>query len=214
MYGHWRGRWIYNSAEVVGALMKMIYKGAEAELYKSEYLGMPVVLKRRVKKRYRIEELDSKIRASRTKREVVNLIKAKKAVNTPYVYDVNMKAMEISMQFIEGPKLKEIIEEKEELSAELGKQVRAMHDINMIHGDLTTSNVIVSGGKLYFIDFGLAFFSDKTEDKAVDLQVFRDVLKSSHHRVWKKLWAAFCGGYADERVLEKLKEIDNRARYR
>ncbi len=194
--------------------MELIYKGAEAELYKDNYLEMPCVIKKRIRKSYKIEEIDNKIRTERIKRETNNLVRAKNAINCPYVYDVDMKEMSITMEYIDGKKLKEIIEANPQLGEDIGKAVHTMHEMNMIHGDLTTSNLILKNNKIYFIDFGLAQHSDKTEDKAVDLQVFRNVIQSTHHSKFEEIWNSFLKGYADEKVLKKLEEVDKRARYR
>ena len=194
--------------------MELIYKGAEAELYRDEYLGMPCVIKKRIRKPYKIEEIDNKIRIERIKHEANNLVRAKSAINVPYVYDVNMKDMSITMEYIDGEKIKDIIESKPQLGEEIGKAVHSLHEQNMIHRDLTTSNLILKENKIYFIDFGLAQHSDKTEDKAVDLQVFRDVIQSTHHAQFETIWNSFLKGYADSKVLKKLEEVDKRARYK
>ena len=128
--------------------------------------------------------------------------------------DIDMKEMSITMEYIDGEKIKDIIESNPNLGEEIGKAVRALHEENMIHGDLTTSNLILKDNKIYFIDFGLAIHSDKTEDKAVDLQVFRDVIQSTHHKEFGTIWSSFLKGYADPKVLKKLEEVDKRARYK
>jgi len=96
---------------------------------------------------------------------------------------------------------------------EIGRSVRKLHDANIIHGDLTTSNMILKD-KVYFIDFGLGFFSTRIEDKAVDLFLFKKALESKHHEVWEECFKEVLKAYGDQKVMERLKEIEKRGRYR
>ena len=196
--------------------MELLYKGAEASIWKSEYLEMPAVVKQRIAKSYRIKEIDEKIRKARIKKEVLMLIESQKAVSTPKVLDVNLKEMTITMQFIEGSKVRDLFYKGKDLekTAELiGKSLKKLHAKGIIHNDLTTSNMILKDGELYFIDFGLAQTSPSTEDKAVDVLVFKKMLKSTHWKYYEKVWAAFEKAYAEKTVLKQVKEVEKRARY-
>ena len=196
--------------------MELLYKGAEASIWKSEYLEMPTVVKQRIAKSYRIKEIDEKIRKARIKKEVLMLIESQKAVSTPKVLDVNLKEMTITMQFIEGSKVRDLFYKGKDLekTAELiGKSLKKLHAKGIIHNDLTTSNMILKDGELYFIDFGLAQTSPSTEDKAVDVLVFKKMLKSTHWKYYEKVWAAFEKAYAEKTVLKQVKEVEKRARY-
>ena len=192
----------------------LIYKGAEAELHKEKYLGFEVVEKRRIPKEYRIKEIDEKIRKERTKYEANVLTKVKKYVNVPTVFDLDTEKMSITMEFINGEKLRDLFYKKKSIEKmrKIGEYVKRLHDKNIIHGDLTTSNLILEK-EIYFIDFGLAFNSDKLEDKAVDVLTFKKMLKSTHFNEFKKIWDLFKKGYKDEKVFKKIKEIESRARY-
>ena len=192
----------------------LLYRGAEAELYKNKYMGFDSVEKIRIPKKYRIKEIDDKIRKQRTKYEANVLVKAKKYVNTPTVFDLDTEKMSITMEFINGTKLRDLLYKGKSIEKikEIGKQVKKLHDNRIIHGDLTTSNLIL-GKKIYFIDFGLAFNSDKIEDKAVDVLAFKKMLKSTHFKQFEEIWKLFKQGYKDDKVFKRIKEIEARARY-
>ncbi len=120
---------------------KIIQQGAEAILIKKENL----VLKRRVAKGYRLKELDEKIRKLRTRGEARLLEKAGKIIPVPRVLKVDEKTKEIDMEFIDGWKLSEKLDEMknwEEGCVAIGKNIALLHDAGIIHGDLTTSNMI------------------------------------------------------------------------
>lgn len=199
----------------------LIYRGAEAELWKSEYLGYPAVEKHRIPKTYRIKEIDDKIRRERIVLEANMLVNAKKAVKTPHIFDVDLEKKSLLMEFIEGDKIKDLFLREgwiRRVSKKIGKDVAALHAINIVHGDLTTSNMILSGeGDIYFIDFGLATKSEKTEDKAMDLVVFKKMLQSTHYKYFSEIWAAFLDGYSrynkSGEIVRKITEIEKRARY-
>ena len=62
-----------------------------------------------------------------------------------------------------------------DLSVKIGRIIGNLHLNEIIHGDLTTSNILIvkedNDLKIYFIDFGLSIVSNHLEDKAVDLYV-------------------------------------------
>ena len=63
----------------------------------------------------------------------------------------------------------------------MGKTINKVHDLGIIHGDLTTSNMIIRNDKqIVLIDFGLSYYKDSAEDKAVDLYVLERAFKSTH----------------------------------
>lgn len=65
---------------------------------------------------------------------------------------------------------------------QLGALLAKLHDGGLIHGDLTTSNMLVRtvDSLVVMIDFGLAYFSTLPEDKGVDLYVLERALMSTH----------------------------------
>lgn len=190
-------------------------QGAEAKLFKEENK----VIKDRFNKTYRHPELDFRLRKTRTRREAKVLQKIKDLIPTcAYIShsDVDMK---IEMEFIEGSVLKEIFDNDfEKFSSLIGKNVAILHKNGIIHGDLTTSNMIFND-KLHFIDFGLSFFSDKVEDKAVDLHLLRQALESKHHKVFEKAFSVivkeYCSAYSlGKEVLDRLEVVEKRGRYK
>ncbi len=197
--------------------MNVVYRGAEATLYRDKYLGIPVIKKERKPKKYRIREIDDIIRKERIKKEVKMLKKAREVVKTPHTLQVNLKDHSIVMEELEGSTIKKRIEENQEnpqkLGREIGKMIRGLHDKNIAHNDLTTSNMIRKGGEIFLIDFGMAEDTHRIENKAMDLLVFKKMLKSTHWKVDREIWENMKKGYRDEKTIKKLKEIEERARY-
>lgn len=206
---------------------KILKKGAEADLYVKDWYGRRVVVKERVVKSYRVSELDQRIRRSRTTHESRLLHKAKSAgVLTPTVLFVDLSKTTIVMEFLEGRVLKDMLpkmkgSERASLFRKIGASIAHLHKKHIIHGDLTTSNILVMPeNSIYFIDFGLATVSPKLEDKAVDLHLMKTVLRSTHHRFAEECFDSLIRGYG--RVLGKgramelkkrVAEIEKRGRY-
>lgn len=185
-------------------------QGAEAIV---EFKG-DFVVKRRIPKRYRLQAIDIALRRERNKTEAKITSDARKSgVPTPIIFDVD--EFEITMEYIPGEQLKYIL--NEELSERIGVLVGRLHSAGIIHGDLTTSNMILSDNKIYFIDFGLAFYSQELEARGVDVHVLFQTFKSTHSD-YEKLVASFIKGYKSsfkhaEEVLSRVKEIEARGRY-
>ncbi|MCK4319226.1 Kae1-associated serine/threonine protein kinase [Candidatus Micrarchaeota archaeon] len=178
-------------------------RGAEAVLRYENFLGRKIVVKERISKGYRIKELDEKIRTERTRREARLLHKAKQAgVSAPVVYKVDKYSLYITR--IYGRRLKD---DKKELK-KAGEILALLHLNDIIHGDFTPNNALVSKGKIYIIDFGLGFFSKRIEDKADDIIVMLKGIENKN---------AFLKGYSKykeySKVIRKMKEILSRARY-
>jgi len=101
----------------------------------------------------------------------------------------------------------------------VGRLIGKLHSAGIIHGDLTTSNMIMKDGKLYFIDFGLGFFSRKLEDQGTDLKLLKEALKSTHFKIMDVCWKNILKGYRTEypkaeMVLKRVEDIEKRARYK
>jgi len=194
---------------------RVLSQGAEAIIYQEN----DKVIKKRVKKSYRIPELDEKIRKSRTRGEAKLLKKASEIIAIPGNIKENEKTKEISMDFIDGIKLSDELdnfplEEQKNILKEIGKAIAKLHDANIIHGDLTTSNMIFKNSEIFFIDFGLGFISSKLEDKAVDIHVLKEALEARHFNHWKELFKEFEKAYSKKDVLERLKAVEKRGRYK
>lgn len=173
------------------------------------------VVKTRVPKAYRVRELDERLRKERTRAEAKILSEARRlGIPTPIVYDVREASLE--MELIRGEPLKNVI--STELSCVAGVLIGKLHQGGIIHGDLTTSNMIVSGNRIYMIDFGLSFWDATLEARGVDVHVYYQTLVSSHEN-HEALMEAFADGYksafpgADE-VLRRVREIEYRGRYK
>ncbi|KXA92529.1 hypothetical protein AKJ65_07435 [candidate division MSBL1 archaeon SCGC-AAA259E19] len=213
--------------------MPLIKKGAEANLFLEKFSermypadGGKVLVKERISKRYRDEELDRKLRESRTSLEAKLLSDAKKAgVSTPVIYQVDREKTSIVMEYVEGEVVKEILEgldstSRRNLCRKIGRQIARLHDYGIIHGDLTTSNMIeASGGSVYFIDFGLGEYDSSKEARGIDLHLLHRTLKSSHFQVSKEAFQAVVDGYKEEfgnkadGIIRRVKEVESRGRY-
>ena len=198
---------------------KIIQQGAEAIIIKR---GNDII-KRRIPKTYRLPILDEKLRKQRTKKEARLLQKASAIIPIPKIIKVDEKNKEMEMEFIIGKKLSEHLDslkDKVQISKTIGKQIALLHDNDIIHGDLTTSNIILSDKdkKLYFIDFGLGFSSNKIEDKAVDLHLIKQALEAKHFKYFKSLTQAVLDGYSisktSKETLARLKKVESRGRYK
>lgn len=201
---------------------KVIAQGAEAVLiHKDGHL-----LKHRIPKSYRHKDLDFKIRKQRTRKEAKILEKAGKILPIPKVLSVNEHNSEINMEFIEGKRLSDHLDEFDikkalEICRMIGENISRLHDQDIIHGDLTTSNMIYSEkeDRLYFIDFGLGFHSRRMEDKAVDLHLLKQAFESRHFKLWKEYLSAVHKGYSEkskesEKIFSQLKKVESRGRYK
>ncbi|MAG52868.1 MAG: Kae1-associated kinase Bud32 [Nanoarchaeota archaeon] len=191
--------------------MKLIQQGAEAKLYQD---GNKLI-KDRIKKSYRLEILDKKIRKFRTKRESKLLQSVN--INVPKV--LNTEETKIEMEFLQGNLLKDILDtlplkKSLEICKTLGEEISKLHEQDIIHGDLTTSNMILKDNKVYFIDFGLGLFSPKVEDKAVDLHLLKQALESKHYKNFKKYFTTILNNYKHKNVLTRLEKVEKRGRYK
>ncbi|MBN2052888.1 Kae1-associated serine/threonine protein kinase [Candidatus Woesearchaeota archaeon] len=248
--------------------MKEIARGAESVIYDDK----ETIIKDRLKKNYRIAELDDELRRQRTKKEASLLQKVK--IPHPKLIHSDDK-QKIVMEKIKGEKLREVLDQKPELARRVGEIVAELHNQNIIHGDLTTSNMILrekspvpargaqpqaqqklcfcvpkrdflsqqpscksfanahdvalaegcgnfsnenENNDIVFIDFGLSFHSEKVEDKAVDIHLFKQALNSKHFKVYDEALKAFMFGYKKvnkhEQIMQRLKEVELRGRYK
>ena len=176
--------------------------GAEAIIVKSKWFGLEIIKKIRVSKEYRLKQIDESLRQSRTIAETRLLVASKKAgIKTPHVFEVDLENHIIIMENINGEKVKEVLykgillDEKLKLVYTVGELVGKLHKNDIIHGDLTTSNILFYKDILYFIDFGLGKFSKTIEDKAVDVLLMKKCFTSTHSEYSKEFFFAFQKGY-------------------
>ena len=198
--------------------MKILKQGAEAIIK----LDKNRILKERIKKNYRIKEIDDKLRRFRTRREG-NILNKAKNLNVPKVFNVDDNKMIIEMEYLKGVLLKDFVpksnlKENLRIFELLGKEISNLHENDIIHGDLTTTNLILKDDKVYFIDFGLGFISNKVEDKAVDLYLLKQALNSSFPEKSNELFNKILEGYKLNKrfneILERLKKVEKRGRYK
>ena len=195
--------------------MEEIARGAEAVLYKDKD-----IVKKRKKKSYRVKEIDDVLRKQRTRREA-KILEKLEAIDfpAPRLIKKDDKKMIVEMDFIKGDLVKNILEKKDykKLGEEIGEKIAIMHNNAMIHGDLTTSNMIFDK-EIVFIDFGLSFFSHKIEDMAVDLHLLKEALESKHYRIWETAFRAVLKGYKESKnckeVLKRLEIVETRGRHK
>lgn len=218
--------WVNNKESLLKLPENLIAKGAESDIIKSSYFNRDAIIKRRIPKSYRIPQIDNKIRKSRTKLEAKLLSDVKRGgVITPILYDVDLKAKSILMEKIDGKLVKDILNEDnaERLALAIGKNIAAIHNLDIIHGDITSSNMMINDkNQLVFIDFGLGRYSDLFEDKAVDLLVLKKALQSIDYRLairtFDKVVEGYIANYDDknlnkEQITGKIAEIESRGRY-
>jgi len=205
----------------------LLKKGAEASLFLKSWHGRRVIVKARFPKKYRPAELDEKIRSYRTAHEPQLMHEAKKAgVPTPTIFLVDLKNSAITMEFVEGEQVKQVLprvsrREQQELCVEMGVLIGKMHRHGVVHGDLTTSNMILSGeGKIFLVDFGLGEKNSETEARGVDLHLMKRALQSTHCKFAEECFRNVLKGYSEvlgvedaEKVFDKIREIERRGRY-
>jgi len=191
--------------------MKLIKKGAEGDLFLTKWNDQKAILKERKQKNYRNSELDNRIRKQRTIRESEIISEVKSfGISSPLVFFVDTKKCIILMQYISGTLIQELTKSKLILNCKkIGKIVGTMHKNGIMHGDLTTSNFILSNNKIFVIDFGLAIRTKKPEDHAVDLRLFKEILNSAHASEMKKAWANFLDGYRTIVGASKFNKVSN-----
>ncbi|KAF6245725.1 KEOPS complex kinase/ATPase Bud32 [Nitrosopumilus sp. b2] len=202
--------------------MKLIKKGAEADIYKTIWHNSPAILKIRKTKNYRNLLLDSKIRKQRTIKESQMISQVKLfGIPTPLVYFVNLEKTSITMQEIQGKPVHDLSESKIiQLSKTIGKLVGMLHKNGIMHGDLTTSNFILFKNNVYVIDFGLSQNTIKPEDHAVDLRLIKEILNSAHAKIMIPAWKNFLFGYKSVvgnanyvKITKLVSDIESRGRY-
>ncbi|EZA60422.1 TP53-regulating kinase [Ooceraea biroi] len=228
--------------------MELIAQGAEARLYKGIYLGMMSLMKERFVKNYRHPELDARLTKDRIKAEARAIIRARSAgIATPALYLVDLERRSIYMEYVENATvLKDFIDQNISGKADvehlldyigrgLGTIIARLHSKHIIHGDLTTSNILLKNctiespcndqseieAQFIMIDFGLARVDSTLEDKAVDLYVLERSLLSAHSEVptlFSKIFDHYQRHYKNrnqcEQVLSKYRQVQARGRKR
>ncbi len=192
--------------------MEKLFEGAEAQIFE---VNSDVLKKVRLEKTYRLPQIDVKLRKYRTKREFKVLTKLfEEKVRVPEPLKLLDKEFSFEMAKIKGDVLKEVLDKK--LLDKAFDEIIKIHSLDIVHGDLTTLNMIAKGSDVFVIDFGLAEFSTKIEDKAVDLNLFFTCIRNEHPDYFK-----FKGELLDKylksvdrgvEILKRLEKIEHRGR--
>jgi TP53 regulating kinase-like protein len=132
----------------------------------------------------------------------------------------------IVMEYIDGDRLKDALDklgqlERNKALRTVGQQIGMLHSNNIIHGDLTTSNMILTpSGKIFLVDFGLGEFSSSIEERGVDLHLMHRALESAHYRNSIEGFQLVTQGYESTmgrkqstEVFDRVREIELRGRY-
>jgi len=206
------------SPDILNGRKKLMGSGAEALIYEGEWLGLDVVMKHRQPREYREPEMDAILRRRRCRMEARLMVEGRKAgVRTPFIFDIDPEEAVIVMELIRGLPLKECVTPGNCRST--GRGIGRLHEAGIVHGDLTTSNIIMlEDGSPCFIDFGLGEKSTLTETRGVDLHVFMEAFESTHSEKMEYL-EEFLRGYSETcsaapEVIERCREIAGRGRYR
>ncbi|MBI4162679.1 MAG: Kae1-associated serine/threonine protein kinase [Candidatus Aenigmarchaeota archaeon] len=204
-------------------MMEQIYRGAEAVVI----VKGNTIIKERIRKSYRLLQIDEKLRKQRTRSEASLLREAARAgVNVPRI--IEEFSFSLTLEKIEGKMVKNILNKNNmsSICKIIGKSIAKLHCSDIVHGDFTTSNMLIIENestskpfKLYLIDFGLGLRSAKTEDKATDLHVLREALESTHFNIAEKAWKIILKAYQQEykgaeKAIGSLKNLEKRGRYR
>ena len=200
----------------------LLKRGAEAELRRTTYLGRAAVEKSRVPKGYRLPAIDDELRRARIRTEAKLIGEARAGgVSVPILYDIDLVENRLVMEFIDGPTAKAVLDKggraAVEVCGKIGEAVARLHGADLVHGDLTTSNMILRGGRLVLIDFSLGEKTSSVESKGVDLRLLKEALTGAHARGPDYI-AAVMRSYRRHyrraaEVLAKAKEIEERGRY-
>jgi TP53 regulating kinase-like protein len=203
--------------------VEVIRRGAEAEIRRGTWKGRKIIVKSRVAKRYRHPTLDSALRTFRTKNEARLIQEARKhGVPTPVIYDIDTERAELVMQEIEGARVKDALntappDEAKRICAEIGRLAAILHQNGIVHGDLTTSNMIVRDGKIWLIDFSLGGRNADFEAMGVDMHLLKEAFQSAHSERFE-LFHTVLDSYSHHfeqaaKVVDKIRDIEERGRY-
>lgn len=196
--------------------------GAEARLDSARWMERDVVVKQRVVKGYRHPELDRSLQSFRIRNEVRLMLEARRAgISVPIVYSVDLEGNRIMMEEVPGMRVKDALQDAavdgDAVCREIGSIAGRLHANDIVHGDLTTSNMLLDGERIVLIDFSLGGKSSETEDKGVDMHLLEEAFHSAHHQraeLYETVKGSYESSYAGGAdVLHKVREIERRGRY-
>ncbi|KAK7067720.1 TP53 regulating kinase [Halocaridina rubra] len=213
----------------------LLTQGAEGRVYDTKWLGRSVLVKERFIKKYRHPDLDAHITRERIKAEARALTRCRTfGIKTPIVYDVDFTTNEIFLEKISNSctvrnYIYESVSKKlpmdssvmMHLAERIGRVLNKLHANHIIHGDLTTSNMLLvppyDSSDIILIDFGLSSVDEHAEDKAVDLYVLERAILSTHPNtepLVKHLLNSYkvAGSRSAEDIIIRLDEVRLRGR--
>jgi TP53 regulating kinase-like protein len=222
---------------------ELIQQGAEARIYKGTFLSLPCIIKQRFPKAYRHPLLDQKLLSRRHTQEARSILRCSKVgIDVPTLYHVDSTSHTLIMEHIAGHTVKhtlaalqrqqeeegrrggegrgeEVEREIMEVAEKVGAAIGRLHEADVIHGDLTTSNMILRDGthSLALIDFGLSYTCKVAEDKAVDLYVLERAFLSTHpdtEKVFERIMSVYerTAGKGAKQTLARLELVRARGR--
>ena len=200
----------------------LLKRGAEAELRRVEWHGRDAVEKIRHPKAYRHLTIDDELRKARLRMEVRLMSEARRhGVSVPVVYDVDLRGHRLVMEFVDGPTVKDVLQkrlaEPRLVAFAIGQMVGALHASGLVHGDLTTSNMIWRGERIHVIDFSMGERTSSLESQGVDLRLLKEAWTSAHYDLadlFEDVLAAYREAYPKAgAAFAKLREIEDRGRY-
>ncbi|KTW29404.1 Kae1-associated kinase Bud32 [Pneumocystis carinii B80] len=225
----------------------LIKQGAESIVYKTLFLtGIICLLKVRPAKLYRHPLLDERLTKHRINIEARLLYKCYRGgVSCPSIYFVDIKKRELWIEWIEGKTVRDQLIQWESnigmyeqvykpIMESIGRNIGLMHQLDVVHGDLTTSNIMirlqssqelflpmtesVKSNEAVIIDFGLGCVTQMIENKAVDLYVLERTFQSTHPQcsfMFKYIIDAYSETCKNaKQVLKRLEEVRLRGRKR
>jgi len=201
----------------------LLKRGAEAELRRTEWHGRPAVEKVRLPKAYRHERLDDEIRKARIRTEARLMAEARRCgVSVPILYDVDLARHRLVMEYVDGPQVKEVLQKRLEdpapVARAIGNLAGTLHAHGIVHGDLTTSNMLWRDGRIHVIDLSMGEKTESVEAQGVDLRLLKEAWTSAHFDLQalfaSEVLAAYRDAYAGaDAAIAKLAEIEERGRY-
>jgi TP53 regulating kinase-like protein len=205
---------------------RLLYKGAEADIIHGKWQGLDAVFKVRRPLAYRLKVMDDAIRRQRTIHEADMIHSAKEGgVSSPFLFDVDVPAATLVMEYVKGERVKDLVgtatrKAVRDIFFEFGRSVAKLHEAGIMHGDLTTANVVKRGEELVFIDFGLSVRTTRLEDHAVDLRLIKETLVGAHSLISSVALEALLRGYKEgvgtvraRAAFRQLQNIERRGRY-
>jgi Kae1-associated kinase Bud32 len=188
------------------------------------YLGRPAVFKRRRPKGYRIPEIEAAVARTRMRNEARLMRRARAAgVAVPAVLSVDPPAQTLVLEYLGPNSLRSTFDglpgaSRRAVARQAGRAAGRLHRAGIVHGDLTTSNMIERGGRLFLFDFSLGRIAGDPEDFAVDLKAFKDSFAATHLEHARD-FREVLRGYGDamgargKGVVDQIARIERRRRY-